>query len=60
MILVACSSLADISQCNRDVRFTPESAHEMAIRDLRILSVALEIRYWPLADMTTALTNVRF
>jgi hypothetical protein len=39
---VRSGSKADVTAFNHDVRFTPESRHEMAIRDLRSLSVALE------------------
>jgi hypothetical protein len=39
---VRFGSKADIVNLSHHVRFTPNSGHEMAIRDLRSLSVALE------------------
>ena len=40
--IVRYGSLADIPSCPSHVRFTPNSGHGMAIRDLQSLSVALE------------------
>ena len=50
-------------RCPSHVRFTPNSGHEMAIRDLRSLSVALEPKMSalpPKADIRGANRNVRF
>jgi hypothetical protein len=47
-------SKADIAKRPSDVRFTPNSGHEMAIRDLRSLRVALEPKMSalpPIADI---------
>ena len=54
---------ADMCSAIVDVRFTPNSGHEMAIRDLRSLSVALEPKMSalpPIADICSALVHVRF
>jgi hypothetical protein len=42
VVNVRFGSLADISHCNWHVRFNPESGHQMPIRDLWMLRVALE------------------
>jgi hypothetical protein len=44
---VRFGSLADISVRPRHVRFTPNSGHEIAIRDLRSLSVRFGAKYVP-------------
>jgi hypothetical protein len=58
---VRFGSKADICTAPADVRFTPNSRHEKAVRDLRSQSVALEPKMSALtlkADMCSALADV--
>ena len=54
---VRFGSKADISQCNRHVRFTPNSGHEMAMRDLRCCALAASGQ--AAAEPAIALMNLR-
>jgi hypothetical protein len=60
---VRFGSLADISRCNRHVRFTPESGHKTAVRDLSNLMSALVPKMsalTPIADIHPLIEDVRF